>query len=208
MSRKSLNQTGFTAIEAALIVVIVIILGGTGYYVYHTNKKTTDINNSAAKVAQSSPDKKTAIKNGPNQSAQKYFTITEWGVRAPYSGSLTLEYSFDGKDAAKQTANFNSAQLKTAAPTTCTDGIEGGGLVIRYAPTDHVYGEDGADLGSVVDYFASTNDPSSANRMSHVGNYYYRYVHPQAPCGDSSVDSLQTQTDDAVSALVQHLQAE
>jgi hypothetical protein len=193
----SKNQQGFTVIEGLLIFVILIIIGGTGWYVWHSqnqaNNTYSQTTNSTAAPKSTSSDKNTST--GSNKG---YIVIKEWNVRAKYTGALTLTYSYDAKN---QKANFNSAQLKATDPSQCTDGVDSGGYIIRYAPSDHVYTSDeGADMGTADKYF--TGGPT--DNYKYLGNHYYFYIHPQAACSEK-VD-LGYQTDDAVKALVQNLE--
>jgi cytoskeletal protein RodZ len=206
MGKLRKNSDGFTIVELLLVIIIVILLGFVGWYVYHTDHKTT------ASTKTSNTNSSTS--SSTSTSTKKYFTITQWGVRAPYSGSLTLEYSIvtqtypvdtQGDLDNVQYAGFNSDQLAASNPSACTDG-DGGGSIMRYAPTDHVYGEaDGTDLGTASQYFVSGNAASAGLVYNKVGNYYYQFVHVQAPCSTNT--DLVSQTNNAVESLVQNLEA-
>lgn len=202
MQHKKQNEAGFSAVEGLLMAIVVLLIVFIGYYVYHTQKQTNNTLTSAAKTSQNTPmvsSKAKTSKTSTTNSSQGYFVIKEWGVRAKYSGNLTLEYTYNSKN---NEADFNSAQLKASNPSQCTDGLEGGGAVFRYAPADHVYGADeGNDLGSASKFFA---DPSMTN-FKHLGNYYYWYVGPQSSCSDNF--ALSSQTNNAVIDLVQNLEA-
>jgi hypothetical protein len=200
-------QEGFSAIEALLIVIIVGMLGGVGYYVYHSQQQVDKIYTQTSNNGTVHNTNKTSTPSLETKNSNAgYFVIKEWGVRAKYSGTLTLQYSPDANDSS--VLNFNSSQLKAADPTHCTDGIDGGGVIVRYAPTDPVEAEGGGSLGTAQQYFTASNDRAAGNYYSKVGDYYYQYQHPQSACSDKdSADTLQTQTDDAVNAIVQNLQA-
>ena len=190
MSYKITNQKGFTAIEAVLIVVILAIIGGTGYYVYQANNKSTDTQNTAQLNAESAVPHKAAGKT-------TYTTITEWGVRAPYSGSLKLQYtlSSDGKQ-----ADFTSDKL-VATDAACTDQF--GGQIDRYAPAD-IATPDGTGTTTAKDRAAT----ASKSTYAYVGGYYYFFTHSQAACGTDpdKTKTVQQQTNAAVEALVPKLQ--
>lgn len=192
MTYKSLNQRGFGAVEALLIIVIVGIVGGTGYYVYRANNNSTNTQDSAQTDANTAaPHKKTDAKP-----TVQYETLTEWGVRAPVSGSLKLQYtmSSDGKQ-----ANFTSAQL-LAVDSACTADF--GGTISRYAPTDN------ASTGGASQTAKDRAAQSDKSTYAYVGGYYYFFDHSQAACGsdpDKTVN-LQQETNSAVKALVPKLQ--
>ncbi len=179
MPHKHSSQSGFAALEAVLLVVIVAIIGGTGYFVYHANKKTNSTFNSAAKVAQSTPQQKTKKKSTtPAKTTtttpaptQAYFTITEWGVRAPYNGTDTLTYRLN---ADKTSATAISKQLVGLDAGCATFGA---GQIARLSASDVLY-----DGGPTIAQ-AAVQDPGD---YGHVGNYYYHFVHDQAACGNIS----------------------
>jgi len=136
----------------------------------------------------------TAVKSIVSTTATQYLTIKEWGVRAPYSGSLKLSYKMSPD---KRTATFSSDQL-TALSSDC---VGYGGAIVRYLPTDYasVYQQ-----GPTVEQTA-TQTPSL---YKHVGNYYYIFRHAQSGCGNvDSTAATASQTNDAVKALVPNLQA-
>lgn len=207
MSRKILNQKGFTAIEAILILVIIAVIGGTGYYVYHANKKTNDTLDAAGKSSQSSPaQRKTTTSKGSTSSAkttspatsQNYVTIKEWGVRAPYSGAYHLTYSIKNDGGDEQFATFTSAEL-ASADSQCASF--GGGGISRLTAADTTTEANGSDV-SVAQ--AARDNPALYQR---VGAYYYTFVHDNGACSEQqSTGSLQSQTNDAVKALVSKLE--
>ncbi len=194
MTQKSINQRGFAALEAFLILIIVAIIGGTGYYIYHANSKATDTQNAAQ------TDANTAVSHTSNDTAaQKFVTIKEWNVRAPYNGKLTLESSVSGN-----VASFSSSELD-ASGTQCKSEANFGGSIIRYQATDAYLNEDGSDSGKTAAQYAATLKSPTYGR---VGTEYYFYTAPQAACGDTqSSKDLQAQTKGAVEGLMSKLQA-
>jgi type II secretory pathway pseudopilin PulG len=130
--------------------------------------------------------------------SKQYLTISEWGVKAPYSGSLKLTYTMSSNS---KTATFSSDQL-TALSSDC---IRKGGSIIRWASTDQVSeGPPDANTPTAAKAFAGANPLTYA----HIGNYYYTFAHAQSGCGDINTTAvLQSQTNDAVKFLVPNLQA-
>jgi hypothetical protein len=192
------NDDGFSVVEILLVLIIIILIGFVGWFIYHSDHKKT----TPTPVVTSTTKKAASTKLAAQVS---YFTISQWGVRAPYSGSLSLEDSVQASST-PETASFSSSQLD-ASDATCQSAGNYGGVVQRYASTDIVMNEDGTSSGQTPAQYFSANDISSST-YKQVGNYYYWYIHPQGICG-SSQDSqnLQSQTDDAVKALVQNFQA-
>jgi len=184
------NQDGFSVIETVLVIVILGIIGFTGWYVWHSKQNTDKTFNAAQSFQQQAVTKKTA--NPSTTSNQKYVTIKEWSVVAPYPHSLSLNYKIEGNSAV-----FSSAQL-TAADAACTDH---GGQISRYAPTD-IYGEGPTASATVAQAFqAQANDTQYP--LVHVGNYYYAFHHDQAVCGsDPKTTTLQQQTNAVVEGMV------
>ena len=188
------SSAGFGAVEMLLLVLIVLVAAFAGYYVAHNHNQTKPV----ASASISTTKKSTT-------STQKYFTITEWGVRAPYNGSLTLEYSVSAGSSLPGTAAFSSTQLDASDPQ-CKSGADYGGVVDQYRSTDeYQVGDLGSDSGQTAAEYAATLDSST---YGHVGSYYYFYVHPQGLCGSGqSSEDAQTQTQDAVAGLLSKLQA-
>src|SRR5262249_2986827 len=115
MQKKALNTKGFGLIEVLIVVVVLALVAGGGAYVYHKNHKAKPpVSNSATtktttqKSTKSSSDVKTNA-SASSQSAQKYLTISEWGVRVAYSGDDTLSYKID--DSAPNVSSIISANL-------------------------------------------------------------------------------------------------
>lgn len=196
------NSDGFSVVEILLVIIIIILIGFVGWFIYHTDHTTTT----------TTPTNTTAAKTTTSKSTDKkvsYFTISQWGIRAPYSGNLSLEYTMVS-DAGNPyaSAEFSSAQLDSSDPQ-CKSGGDYGGVVTRYASTDTVMDEGGASLGTPAQALASGSFGGlNGGEYAHIGNYYYIFIHPQGVCGTSQASqNIQTQTDDAVKALVQNLQA-
>src|SRR5579871_5801589 len=99
---KILKQNGFSAIEGLLILVIVGLIGFTGWYVWHS-KNNSDKALSEAQAVSNSTLPKTAASSSSSVTKQEFVTIKEWGVRAPYSGKLTLSYKLSDNN---REANF------------------------------------------------------------------------------------------------------
>jgi uncharacterized protein (UPF0333 family) len=201
------NQKGFAALEAVLIVVILAILGGTGYYVYHANKKADDTLNSASQAAQSSPSKSKSIKASAANSAPKYFTITEWGVRAPETNGDTLTYKFTS-------STDNVAEVisqKLSQSYGCNS--YGAGLISRYSGTGPASDVDQlAPVGQTVAQYAATTNATHGQ----TGGYYYFFGHDQAACGSISAgpagsptagEQAQSAANNFTQSLVPKLQA-
>jgi type II secretory pathway pseudopilin PulG len=182
------NQKGFAVLETLLILVIIAMIAGTGWYTWHTKNQTDKILNEASNSAQTVQTNKTT--NSSSAKAQQYFTIKEWGVRAPYTGTLDLQYSLSDSNTL---ASVTSKQLLAADPA-CTRG----GAILRALPNDPV-GPAGDPASTVA---------QSGATYAYVGGYYYIFTHDQAACSDSdTATTLQSQNNDAVQALVPNLQA-
>ena len=102
MATRESKYGGFTIVEAIVVVAVVAVMGVTGWFVYQHNRPT---------------DTKAASGSTPSNNQQTsttpttYFTINEWGVRAPYSGSLKLSYTLATDSTGNSSATFSSDQL-------------------------------------------------------------------------------------------------
>jgi hypothetical protein len=123
---------------------------------------------------------------------QQYLTVKEWGVKAPINTDLSLVY-----DIQDNSASFTSSQLRNAS-SMC---VNYGGKIARVKPNDN-YMEDGTGQTAAM-YAARLDKLYSSKQYALVNGYYYFFQHDQGGCSnDDHVLSLQTQTNDAVKALV------
>ncbi|MDB5163622.1 MAG: hypothetical protein JWS12_239 [Candidatus Saccharibacteria bacterium] len=206
---KKINQKGFSAVEGLLILVIVSVIGFIGWYVWNSNKKTTTSYNNAAATNQAASTTKKSTSAASETAAKpttKYFEVKEWGVKAPYDGTLTLRYAIGTKPYPTNNAYFTSTQLTAVSDPYCGIGRSGasdtqnagGGYIGRYLPTDKIPAEGGEVTAQAFlsqDFKAGNSTPPS---YSKVGNYYYIYWSGQSDCSSSA---LVKQTKDAVGAL-------
>lgn len=175
MTFKKLNQKGFSAVEALLIVIILAILGGTGYYVYHANSKATDNQNKAQTDANTAAPHKKNAKSAKSSSKQKYLTVTQWGVRFPYSGSDT--YTYRPND---DPSSISVVSANLSAKYGC-DSF-GAGLIGRFKADERI-NTDGSGPTATQ---AAASDPSA---WGHVGDYYFQFHPDQAACANKPTDA-------------------
>jgi len=191
---KKYNQKGFTAVEGLLIAIIVLMIGFIGYYVYHSQQQANKTLNSAqAEGVSTSAAKKTST-SGNASSATRYFTISQWGVRAPYSGtdSFTFSYSAGGGTSALV---ISSNLAKTYGCTTF-----GAGQIAKSSADDPA--NDPANPSATV----GEDITSNPSMYTKVGSYYYSFAHDNAACSDSVTVDAQNAANDTVKALVAKLQ--
>lgn len=191
MSFMRSNQKGFAVLESLLVLVILVSLVGVGAYVWHAQKQTASTLNAAAKVAQSSPQKVTKKTKAPTQptGTQKYLTIKEWGVRAPYTGSDVLSYRItDAKDNSVEVVSQDLA--KTYG---CTDF--GAGIIARGVGTDAYFDTT----------YAAAYQQTPTN-FTKSGQYYYTYAHDQAACSNTVTTDAENAANLFTKSLIPHLQ--
>ena len=194
------NIHGFSIITLILGMVVLILLVLSGWYIYRTAHepktnapiKTLSTNKTKSQTQQTS-----------TTSSKTYFTIPQWGVRAPYSGSLTLEYSVSsGSD--PSTTNLSSAQLDASDPN-CKNNPKYGGMFERFPASDIVINPNKNSSG-----VTSQNSSSQANHGNNwikIGNYYYWYIPVKGFCGSTKSSELaQMQTIYALGSILTSLQ--
>lgn len=187
---------GFSVIELLLVLIFIVLIGFVGWYVYHTDHKITNNKTTASTVSK----------------PVSYFTITQWGVRAAYSGDLTLEYAVVNASSTLpyDYAGFTSSQLDSASSSCLSDdqqsGIVAVGLFERFSASQaYVAGDAATPTGQTAAQYAAT---LSSSAYGHVGNYYFFYVSPQATCAtDTASQTVFNETQTAVKALLPELQA-
>lgn len=199
MSRFNPNNKGFGAVEGVLVLVIVLLLAILGWVIYKDNHKTT-VSSTAPATTVPSTVSSTSATSGQT----KYFTITQWRVRAPYSGNLTLEYL-------PPTGNeiyLSSTQLDASNPSCGLNQTGGGygGFIERMSSTQQMTNSVGQNTGQTAAQFYSSNVNSPGIYVAHVGSYYYMYTPSNGFCSQNSV-SLQKQTMSAFENITKSLQA-
>lgn len=197
--RKQERQSGFGTTVILLVVLVVALVAVSGVVLYQHHKSSTK-DAAATNSHQTTGQQVGTTGTQPTQTqATTYLTIKEWGVRVPYSGSLKLSYTMSTDS---RTATFSSEQL-TALSSDCNGR---GGSIVRWASTDKVSeGTPDANTPTAEQAFAG-KDPSAVP-YAHIGNFYFTFAHDQAACGDpTTTAALQSQTNNAVKALVPNLQ--
>ncbi|MGA3150370.1 MAG: hypothetical protein ABSD10_01990 [Candidatus Saccharimonadales bacterium] len=200
MTKLKKNKQGFGVVEILLVLIIVVLLGVVGWMVYKNHHKATT---STTAANSSAPSKTAASPTKTATPAVNYFTISQWSVRAPYSGSLTLQYQPDSSSSNRM--NVSSAELNAGGPSMCTTAAGAAGYIGKYLPTDNVAPEsptpEAAQEYLSQDFAASNTLPPA---YSKVGNYYYIYFDASNECDDTA---LQTQTTQDFANIVNHLTA-
>lgn len=193
---KNANQNGFSLVESLLLIIAVALVTFVGYYIWHNQKHAGKTNTGATKTSQS------GSKPAGNSAAgaQKYFTIKEWGVRAPYNGSDTFTYKF----AAGDNNSLEVISQNLARTYGCTDF--GAGQISRYSPTDDPSLDNPTPGGSAATTVAQ-DAAANPGTYAQAGNYYYRFFHDNAACSDKVTAEAQNAVNDTVKDLVAHFQA-
>lgn len=199
---KKLNNRGFGLVGVLAVIVVLAVAGGIGAYVYHKHHKTSSTTTSGNT---SNNSDSTGKSGGTTQTPVKYFTISEWGIKAPYSGSLTLQYAMsDASD-----MSLSSAELAAGGPAVCTYTANGeAGILGRYLPTDANL-RPGVPATETAQQYVAQN---STVPHAEVGNYIYIYWGGSyvtngsynGPCQDKTVA---LQTIEAFSSIVPKFQA-
>ncbi len=200
MWRTENRDNGFSTLTILLGVLVIVAIAAVGVVAY---QRISSKSNDTASTDQPSNQQPSNANTSTQPQPTAYLTIKEWGVRAPYSGTLNLSYTIPANyTSGEASATFSSDQL-TALSTSCTGY---GGWIIRWAAnTQYSEGTPDASTPTTAAYFQG-KDPITYN-YAHIGNYYYTFAHAQSACGDpGKTFTLEQQTNDAVKALVANLQ--
>lgn len=195
INMKKVNDRGFSAVEAVIVVVVVVAIAAAGWFVYKHNQKkpATSTTKTTASTSQSSSTGKSTPATGTTTPTATYYTIKEWGVKAPYSGQDTFTYTLKDNNAA---AVFVSKKL-AGEDSGCT--TFGAGQISRYLGTGMANQE-----GTLT---IEQNAKVNPGLYTHIGNYYYQFIHDQSQCGKAPIAD-QNQANDTVKSFVTDLQAE
>lgn len=185
------NHHGFSVIELVLVVGVVCLLGLIGWYAIHTRSKYAQTTRPNA-VSTSTPKNtntnsspgNTTTQTQPTQSAPSYtpkplvtnFPISQWNIRFKTAQDLNkLTYQVIEHDR----IGFSYSGWE-ALDTNCAASKGGAGVLSRY------------DESSLS---ADDSENIKARADAKLGNYYYVYEAPQAPCSQNEqIISEQTAT--------------
>jgi hypothetical protein len=203
------RTSGFTVVEVLLVVIILCAIASLGWYVSKSLNGISATYSSATKTSNSTSPKftKSATKNTSSNKAQQYFTISEWGVRAPYGGSLDLQYAMS--DPGGDSALLSSSQLAAGGPDVCSAaGNSDAGILGRYLPTDSNLGPHLPVNETAEQYIEQTATVPHAKIGSYIyiywGNNYLNNGTYLGPCNNKAAA---LQTINAFSVVVPKLQA-
>jgi cytoskeletal protein RodZ len=172
------SQTGSTHV-VIIIVLVVAVLGLLGFVFWQNF-----VNKPATVTAPASTSNTTQ--------SDKSLAISEWGVKGSYSTLTQVGYSYN-KDG-------DSISLTTSGLPDLCGGQNGVGTVTRYA-SDSVFPNGNGQ--TVASYY----DQHTSKSQAHVGNYYYIYNGPSAPC-DPDGGTTQTQLKTVTQQIAADLQAQ
>lgn len=189
MSKLSRNQKGFGVVEAVLVLIILVLIGAVGYLVYKNHQKTA-ASSSANKPAIAS-DQPLTTKS--QQATQKYVTISDWGVRVPYTGAGTLTVGdstcTENGDSSGDTVNLgcqvavNSDALAQAVGS-CTAKVSGTvGYFYEMGPNDNYSQTNGAGYEPVAEWAAD-----NSGKYTKIGSYYYAFAEIGTARGQTGAD--------------------
>lgn len=172
------NQRGFAILEGFLILIIIVVVAGVGWYTIHTKHQTDKILSQADKISQNTPVSSTKMNSaGSNQTTTSYLVVKEWGVRFKTS-SVTNDAEYLIKD---EHTLYLTTKRYTALAATC--GLNGRtGYIAR----------------GVAGYSILAGRPIQSDTFEgkllavKIGDYYYEWVGPQAPCTNPDNKSAQT----------------
>ena len=213
----------------SLLAIAVLIAVAYGVYTWQHKKvsaanikvsslqsQLTSLNKQVAKLqnilSKTSPEttNSTVQPSKPTNATQStsYLTISQWGVRAPYNGSLTLKYVVDQYDA--NNIALSSAQMEAAGSpnndgaNVCayTDNGEAGHLT-RYLPTDTIDSM-GVPANTTAQQYIQQNPNIPHATVGQYTYIYWSYLKNgtyNGPCATTVTE----QTMNAYAALISQL---
>jgi hypothetical protein len=177
-----------------------------GYYYGYASNIIKDSSCASATTLQSIDSAfATAAKNIVAATDPNYLVIKEWGIRAPYSGPLNLQYAANGSFSMA----VSSSQLDAGGPAVCSAaGNSDAGNIARYLPTDADLGPHMPVTETAQQYIEQNPSVPHATIGSYIyiywGNNYLTNGAYNGPCNDKAAG---LQTISAYSALVPNLKA-
>jgi hypothetical protein len=185
------NQNRFRGIELVLVIVLMGLIGLAGWYALRARSNSSPVAVSTptpkSSDAASTPGS-TATQNQNAQSTPGYapkplvinFSISQWGIKFKIAQDLSkLSYSVVENDL----IGFSYSSWE-ALDTNCAASKGGAGYMRRYDKR-----------------LLSANDSARVKGQAEadLGNYYYTYEAPQAPCSSNEkIMNDQTATQPAI----------
>lgn len=169
-----------------IIVLVVVVLGALGYIYWtnYTKSKTT----TTPTVSNSSIPSKTSTISMTTADDEKYFAITEWGIKGVYDGKYNLSYEVINNE-----NNSTSIGLTTSdSPSECQGRTLN--VIRRYSKDDTITFSGHIALETPISPVQAYKD-WSRSRITKAGDYYYvldQGVTDDCPgiIGEESVESV------------------
>lgn len=203
MKTKHTQQVGSGVMAVLLAIAVALVLSGSAYLLYHSHHKKSPENTSTVTDQSTKPTQKSdSTTTKPSTPATTYFTIKEWGIQAPYSGS-DLTYSADSANTHMMWINSRQLGSDSSACKITTDSGNAG-IIGRYLPTDTL---PGPAQETAQQYFSQAFSASNSgeSHFAKIGSYYYLYMPPQDNCSTNT--TLENQVQDEIGNLVANFQA-
>lgn len=178
-------------LELVLATVILAVVGFAVYSTLHAKKASIS----------STPSRSTSPAPSPSPAArQDYLSISQWGVRAPYSGTDKFTYSITTEKWGG-VATVVSVRLAGQYPGCATYGA---GQIKRMLGTTIASQAMATDSQLTVAQYAQQNPRLG---LKQIGDYYYMFMHDQAVCDGGGSATSQNEANNEVQALVAKLEA-
>jgi hypothetical protein len=165
MKYSSINQKGFSALEAMLVLLVLTAIGAAGYYVYNNMERTTDTSQAASELFEDEE----AGEIVTYKPVDGYLAIDKWEVRMKVPGSMK------GLEAELDDLNDHvslSSDATRALPKSCSKAGWG-----------------------ITSYSLSEIETDELEAYTKIKNSYYDYEYPPADCPEkpSAIESLDAQ---------------
>lgn len=187
------NRQAGSAHAVVIIVLIAALLFALGWIFWQNFiLKQPRVNDDKPVVVKEKSVTPTSVPH----SDVKYLTVSEWGVKFPYTGNDTLTYHYDST-----TPEFISVSSDSLAASgaVCKQDSEGAGGIQRGTAQEVVPGGFGSEKTFAQMY------QSNSSTMGKQGNYYYQFVHDNGTCTDNN--DLQSSMNDLTASIVPKVQS-
>jgi hypothetical protein len=181
MKKLNTNESGFSAVELALVLITLAVVGTAGFLVakHIDSKKIAAVNNvittSPAKQSTPTPTASIAPSTTTQSTSTSYLNIPEWGIKVKLGTADPnhITYTLSGPSSGPTGNVAASASLSLKSSITTNTHCQSLGI--------------GIDQGIVSDYNVTGTPPNV------VGKYYYTVGGSPFSCGDTTLDTLRAQ---------------